>query len=135
MLSIKLALSGGCLALLIVACGSSDPPPTTPATTPGVAPTADPYGAYYPACTYAGQTNCTPAAPGAVPAATVAPGAAGPMATPGPLALPCTADSACILARCNTQYGKCAYPCQTAADCSTGASCNAMSGLCLPGGS
>ena len=56
------------------------------------------------------------------------------MATPGPLALPCQNDQACGLAHCNTQYGKCAFPCQSAADCIQGASCNSMTGFCLPGG-
>jgi hypothetical protein len=59
---------------------------------------------------------------------------AAPMATPGPLALPCQNDQACILAKCNMQYQKCAFPCQSAADCAAGATCNPMSGLCLPGG-
>jgi hypothetical protein len=75
------------------------------------------------------------AAPGTVPAPM--PGAASsaaPLATPGPLALPCTSDSACGLAHCNTQYGKCAFPCQQATDCISGATCNTMTGLCLPGG-
>jgi hypothetical protein len=72
----------------------------------------------------------TPATP-AQAAPTTAPTG---MATPGPLALPCTTDQACGLARCNTQFSKCAFPCQSAADCSTGNSCNAMTGLCLPGG-
>lgn len=62
------------------------------------------------------------------------PAAGGQMATPGPLALPCTSDASCGLARCNTQYGKCAFPCQSAVDCAQGNSCNAMTGLCLPGG-
>lgn len=133
-----MVLAGTVLGVFIVACGSSDPPPAAPtaptASVPG-APGTDPYGAYYPPCTMAGQTNCTPPAAGAPTAyPTAAPTATAPMATPGALALPCTSDSACILARCNTQYGKCAYPCQTAADCATGATCNAMSGLCLPGG-
>jgi hypothetical protein len=56
------------------------------------------------------------------------------MATPGPLALPCQNDQACGLAHCNTQYGKCAFPCQSASDCIQGASCNTMTGFCLPGG-
>jgi hypothetical protein len=57
------------------------------------------------------------------------------MATPGPLALPCQNDSACGFARCNTQYQKCAFPCQnTAVDCGAGNTCNTMTGLCLPGG-
>lgn len=57
---------------------------------------------------------------------------AGTMAVPGPLAFPCQNDSACGLAHCNTQYGKCAFPCQSDVDCIQGASCNAMTGFCLP---
>jgi hypothetical protein len=38
------------------------------------------------------------------------------------------------MAHCNTQYGKCAFPCQTANDCISGAQCNTMTGFCLPGG-
>jgi hypothetical protein len=76
------------------------------------------------------QPQPAPAAPGAAPA----PSASAPLATPGPLALPCQNDQACGLAHCNTQYGKCAFPCQTAADCITGATCNTMTGFCLPGG-
>jgi hypothetical protein len=56
------------------------------------------------------------------------------MATPGPLALPCQNDSACGFARCNTQYQKCAFPCQSQVDCAAGNTCNTMTGLCLPGG-
>jgi hypothetical protein len=59
---------------------------------------------------------------------------AAPLATPGPLALPCSSDSACGLAHCNTQFGKCAFPCVAATDCISGAQCNTMTGLCLPGG-
>ncbi len=77
------------------------------------------------------QPGPTAAAPGAQPGA--APAGA-QMATPGPLALPCQNDQACGLAHCNTQFGKCAFPCQSAADCIQGASCNAMTGFCLPGG-
>jgi hypothetical protein len=52
------------------------------------------------------------------------------MATPGPLALPCQNDMVCGLHHCNTQYGKCAFPCQTAADCVAPNSCTM--GVCLP---
>jgi len=68
-------------------------------------------------------TGATPPAP-----------ASGQMATPGPLALPCTNDQGCGLAHCNTQFQKCAFPCQSAVDCIQGASCNTVTGLCLPGG-
>ena len=57
----------------------------------------------------------------------------GTMATPGPLALPCQNDSACGFAKCNVQFQKCAFPCQSAVDCAAGASCNTTTGLCLPG--
>jgi len=73
----------------------------------------------------------TAPAPGPAP---VTPAQPGQMATPGPLALPCTNDQGCGLAHCNVQFQKCAFPCQSAVDCIQGASCNTMSGLCLPGG-
>ncbi len=118
------------LALLVFACGSASTTATT--ATPG----ANPYAAYYgpPPCDPS-QPGCTPGAQAPQPGYPSAPGpAASPMAVPGPLALPCQNDSACIMGRCNTQYQKCAFPCQSPADCAQGASCNAMSGLCLPGG-
>lgn len=62
-----------------------------------------------------------------------APPATATMATPGPLALPCTSNAQCGLAKCNTQFQKCAFPCQnTDADCIQGAMCNNVTGLCLP---
>jgi hypothetical protein len=54
------------------------------------------------------------------------------MSTPGPLALPCSSDATCGLHHCNTQFSKCAFPCQTAADCIAPNQC--MMGVCLPGG-
>jgi hypothetical protein len=61
-----------------------------------------------------------------------------PMTVPGPIAFPCTADTACGLAHCNTQpdlegrpYNKCAFPCADAtADCQEGAVC--LQGFCIP---
>jgi len=73
-----------------------------------------------------------PAPPGASPTPP-APAQPGQMATPGALAFPCQNDSACGLARCNTQYQKCAFPCQSAVDCIQGARCP-QTGFCLPGG-
>jgi hypothetical protein len=69
-------------------------------------------------------------APGMAPAAPAATGA--PMSTPGLLALPCQNDSTCGLHHCNTQFGKCAFPCQTPTDCVSGGQC--VMGVCLPGG-
>ena len=144
MIRTKLICTATIAALtLLFACGSSTTTPTAPV------PSANPYGAYY------GPPPCDPSQPGCVPGAqpaypaqpqpgypaqpqpaypAPAPATASTMAVPGPLALPCQSDSACIMGRCNTQYQKCAFPCQSAADCAAGASCNAMSGLCLPGG-
>jgi hypothetical protein len=34
--------------------------------------------------------------------------------------------------RCNLQYGKCAFPCQTNVDCLSPNTC--MTGLCVPAG-
>ena len=45
------------------------------------------------------------------------------MAVPGPQALACQADSQCLTHRCNTQYGKCAFPCASDVDCNPGAYC------------
>ncbi|HEY8072543.1 MAG TPA: hypothetical protein VIF62_00490 [Labilithrix sp.] len=113
-----------------VACGGSQPAPA-----PAPAPSYDPYAAYYPPQ----DPNAPPAYPTAPPAYPTAPAPTAPppatsLSTPGPLALPCQQDSACILARCNVQYQKCVFPCQTPADCAQGASCNTPTGLCLPGG-
>ena len=66
--------------------------------------------------------------PGAAP--TAPPAAATPMAVPGPVAFSCQNDVPCGTHHCNTQYGKCAFPCQTAADCITPNTC--MMGLCVP---
>ncbi len=68
--------------------------------------------------------------PGAAPSP--APGAAptGQMAVPGPVAFSCQNDVPCGTHHCNTQYGKCAFPCQSAVDCIAPNQC--MMGLCVP---
>jgi hypothetical protein len=66
-----------------------------------------------------------PAAPVALPAAP-----SGQMAVPGPVAFQCQNDVPCGTHRCNLQYGKCAFPCQTNTDCLAPNTC--MSGLCVP---
>lgn len=73
-------------------------------------------------------------APAPAPAPTPPPAAsaAAPMSTPGLLALPCQSDAICGMHHCNTQYGKCAFPCQTPADCINNGQC--VMGVCLPGG-
>lgn len=52
------------------------------------------------------------------------------MSVPGPAAMPCQNDGACLAHRCNVQYGKCAFPCQTPNDCAAGMGC--MMGVCAP---
>jgi hypothetical protein len=52
-------------------------------------------------------------------------------AAPNPLALPCQSDITCGTHKCNTQTGRCAFPCASAQDCAAGMGC--MNGLCIPG--
>jgi hypothetical protein len=95
-------------------------------------PTAAP--APYPPATAAPPPNYPP--PGPAPAPGPGPGAPPPpagsaaMSTPGPLALPCQNDGICGTHHCNTQYGKCAFPCATAADCVAPNVCTM--GICTP---
>ena len=99
-------------------------PPPAPAPVYPAAP-APTYAPPAPVPTYA------PPAPAPAPQPP-APAATGTMATPGLLALPCQSDATCGLHHCNTQYGKCAFPCQTAADCIAPNQC--VMGVCVPGG-
>lgn len=129
---LHLALVGG---VLVTACAKKDetsqaavPQQTYPQTGyPQTAQTAYPQ-AGYPQTAQAGypQTAQTAYPQGAATSAST-------LATPGALALPCQNDAACGLGRCNVQYQKCAFPCVSQNDCAQGASCNAMTGLCLPG--
>jgi hypothetical protein len=117
----------GCL---VGACGKEEPPPATPQQQQYPQQQYPQQQQQYP------QQQPAPAAATPTGAATPAPAgtAGGQMATPGPLALPCQADSACGFARCNVQFQKCAFPCQSQIDCAQGNACNTMTGLCLPGG-
>ncbi len=65
-----------------------------------------------------------------MPAPAPAPAATGQMAVPGPVAFTCQNDVPCGTHHCNTQYGKCAFPCQSAVDCIAPNTC--MMGLCVP---
>jgi hypothetical protein len=97
---------------------SGQPQWGAPPGTPSGAPTAAPPG-------YGGQ----PPPPGMATAAPPAGG--GQMSVPGPAAFPCANDTACGLAHCNTQYGKCVFPCVNAeVDCIQGAAC--LAGFCIP---
>ena len=122
-----LALTMGALAALPLACKKDEqPPPQAPA-------------AYQPYPTQPGQpapvaTQPAPAQPTVAqpaPAAPATPAApVGGMSQPSPMALACSSDAACLTHKCNTQFGKCAWPCQSDNDCVTGNHC--MAGACVP---
>jgi hypothetical protein len=95
--------------------GGQPPPGYPPGTPPPGYPPGTPPG-------YPPATGTPP--PGPAPTGSVA------MAVPGPLAFQCKDDVPCGLHHCNLQYGKCAFPCQTAADCLGNNSC--VAGLCIP---
>jgi hypothetical protein len=126
--------------IVVAACGNKDatPAPTAPTAggyppgqypppgTPGYPPPAP---GYPPTAAQPGY----PPPPGPTPPPGPAPGPApAAMSVPGPLAAPCNADGAsCGTHHCNTQYQKCAFPCQNAdADCIAPNGC--VLGLCVP---
>ena len=129
------------LVLTVSACAKDDtPPPAAPA--PYAAPGQPAANTPYPQPAVTAATPA-PAAPMPAPAtgvpatgapATGAPATGGTMATPNSFALPCQNDQSCGFAKCNVQFQKCAFPCQSAVDCAAGANCNTVTGLCLPGG-
>jgi hypothetical protein len=45
------------------------------------------------------------------------------LATPGPTAFACQNDTPCMTHKCNLQFGKCAFPCETDNDCTGGNYC------------
>jgi hypothetical protein len=61
---------------------------------------------------------------------TAAPAPTATMSTPSPQAFPCQADATCLSHRCNTAVGRCAWPCQSNADCNPGFQC--MAPACIP---
>ncbi len=97
-------------AFVVMACGGNDQPPPNAANQP------PPQGTW----------QQPPPQQTMPPPATTEQ----PMATPGPLALPCQNDGACGLHRCNMQFQKCAFPCQGPVDCAAGNNC--MVGVCAP---
>ncbi len=129
------------LFVVFAACGpkqdASQQPPTAPTGTapygypqqPGAYPQQP--GAYpQPAATYQQPTAPPGYAPPTAAPTAAPPAAGGQMAVPGPVAFSCTNDVPCGTHHCNTQYGKCAFPCQTNTDCITPNSC--VMGLCVP---
>ncbi|HEX5101045.1 MAG TPA: hypothetical protein VFV94_16155 [Polyangiaceae bacterium] len=120
----------GALLALPLACKKDEQPPPQP-------PPYQPYPAQpAPAAPPPAQpTAAQPAPAQPVPAqpgqpAPAAPAPAGAMSQPSPMALACSNDAACLTHRCNTQFGKCAWPCQSDNDCVTGNHC--MAGACVP---
>ena len=110
--------------------GQAYPPGYPPQQGYGQYPQQQPYG-QQPAPGYGQypqQPQPMPTAP--APGPTAAPPAGGQMAVPGPVAFTCTNDVPCGTHHCNTQYGKCAFPCQSAVDCIQPNTC--MMGLCVP---
>lgn len=86
-----------------------------------------------PAPTVAQPAPAQPTAVAPAPAPTVAgtgTAAPGGLSQPSPMALQCQSDAQCLTHRCNTQFGKCAWPCQTDNDCNPGNHC--MAGACVP---
>lgn len=124
----------GIASVFALACKSEEP-----AQQGGYPQQTQPAGAYQPP-TQPGYAQPTPApaatagpvvtTPTPAPAPAPAPAAGAPLSAPGPLALPCTSDAQCATARCNTQFGKCVFPCQTDNDCIAPNRC--MAGACLP---
>jgi hypothetical protein len=108
----------------------SPPPGQYP---PGQYPPQQPYPGQYPAPQ---PTYAQPYPPQPPPAATPAPPpgptpvASGQMAVPNGVAFTCQNDVPCGTHHCNTQYGKCAFPCQSAVDCISPNQC--LAGLCVP---
>jgi hypothetical protein len=101
------------VVLIVAACGKDEPPPASPQPMTGQPCQPGMPCNNAPAPTYAPTaTNPTPGQP--VP---------GQMSTPGPTALPCQNDSACMTHRCNMQFQKCAFPCNSEADCIQGSTC------------
>ena len=126
----QVALSTLVLSSAFVACKSEEPPQQG-----GYPQQGQPAGYGQPPAQpgYAQPAPTAPApaaAPAAVPAPAAAAPAGAPLSTPGPLALPCSSDANCATHHCNTQFGKCVFPCLNDGDCIAPNRC--MAGACLP---
>jgi len=123
------------LAIAASACGGSDPQPATAPSATAYPQQGYPQQQPYPQQGYPQQQQQQQPYPQQQqpypqPTTTAPTQPAGTMATPGPLALPCSNDGACGLHRCNVPAGKCAFPCQTPVDCAAGNQC--LMGVCAP---
>lgn len=111
---------GTLVLLLSVGCASRErtlqpaAPPTPIASSPGAV------------------ASSVPQVVGGQPQNDAAPDATAPLSTPAPIAFPCQVDAQCMAHRCNTQVGKCAWPCQSNSDCNPGYQC--MAPYCMPSG-
>jgi hypothetical protein len=110
----------------------SYPPQSYPPPQPAYAqPSPQPYPNQYPPPAPAYAQPAPPmTGPAPVPTYPAAPATSTQMAVPGPIAFLCQNDVPCGTHHCNMQYGKCAFPCQSAADCISPNQC--MAGLCVP---
>jgi hypothetical protein len=136
MRTISITAAMASLFVVFAACGpkqdatqQANAAPTATGAYPYPAQTAYPQQGAYPQAVPTAQPypqqpqTMPPAAPTAAPTT-------GAMAVPGPVAFSCTNDVPCGTHHCNTQYGKCAFPCQTNVDCITPNAC--VMGLCVP---
>jgi hypothetical protein len=117
------------LGVVVAACQprQDDVQPGYPGYPPGQTPPGYPTGtAPPPGYPPTGYPPPTATAPTPMPTAT----GSGTMAVPGPIAFQCKDDVPCGTHHCNLQYGKCAFPCQSAVDCLSPNSC--VAGLCVP---
>ncbi len=126
---VSVALLSG-FVLFVVGCGKKDeaPPPAVAPAPSGAygQPPGYPPGYPAPATGYPAPQPGYPQqpAPGTYPQPVPgAPATGGALAVPGPLAGPCSNHSMCITHKCNMQYGKCAFPCETDNDCIQGSYC------------
>jgi hypothetical protein len=115
------------IGLVVAACQprQDDQPAGYPQGTPPGYPPPTATAGYPPP----GYPPPTATAPTGMPP-TPAPTGSGTMAVPGPIAFQCKDDVPCGTHHCNLQYGKCAFPCQSAVDCLSPNSC--VAGLCVP---
>ncbi|MGD0527354.1 MAG: hypothetical protein ABSE49_19590 [Polyangiaceae bacterium] len=126
------------VAVLAAACQPRDQGAVQPNGMPPAGYPAYPPGQTPPGYPPPGQTAAPgyppgyppPTTPTAMPGTTPPPAGSGQMAVPGPIAFQCKDDVPCGTHHCNLQYGKCAFPCQSAADCLSPNSCQL--GLCVP---
>ena len=102
------------------------PPAQQPPAYPQPAPT---YNSQYPPPPQPAPQQAPPSPPAPAPVPP-APSASATMAVPGPVAFACQNDVPCGTHHCNTQYGKCAFPCQSNVDCINPNAC--VLGLCVP---